>query len=104
MHEHTWARCKNCPNPDQPCACAGAVCCDAELSESLAEQAAWLANDQIAEAELARGEGHHFDNAEDAIRWLVRVEPDQVTSESETAEILKFQNRWRVRFQAEDAP
>jgi hypothetical protein len=46
------------------------VCCDAEFTENLAEQAAWLANDQIAEAELARGEGHQFDNAEDAVRWL----------------------------------
>lgn len=34
-HVHTWVRCERCPNPDQPCACAGGVCCDAELAEGV---------------------------------------------------------------------
>jgi hypothetical protein len=36
-HEHTWKPCPNCPNPEGPCACAGAPCCDQERAEVAAE-------------------------------------------------------------------
>jgi hypothetical protein len=35
---------------------------------------AWQVNEQAAAAELARGEGREFDNADDAIRWLLAAE------------------------------
>lgn len=31
--DHEWVPCKRCPNPDQPCACAGGVCCEAQQAE-----------------------------------------------------------------------
>ncbi|MCX4587046.1 hypothetical protein [Streptomyces sp. NBC_01481] len=35
---------------------------------------AWQANEQAAAGELERGEGRHFTDAEEAIRWLLSEE------------------------------
>jgi hypothetical protein len=31
--DHEWVPCNRCPNPDQPCACAGGVCCEVQRAE-----------------------------------------------------------------------